>query len=112
MFKSLLIILCLVLSSREGQAQQSEFKISGFGSKSCSEVLKSFDGKGGVNFRKLQYISWVHGFVTSYSHQKNILIQTDWNYALPFIGLYCKKYGNQTLFDASVQYVSHLVKQK
>jgi hypothetical protein len=112
MFKILLIILCLVFGSRNSQAEPVEFKISGYGAKVCLEVLKSFDGKGGVNFRKLQYISWVHGFVTSYSYHKNILIHTDWNYALPFIGLYCKKYKNQTLLDASIQYVAHLIKEQ
>lgn len=110
MIRTLLIILCLVFESGKSQAQQPELKISGHGSKPCSEVLKSFDGKGGVNFRKLQYISWVHGFITSYSYVKKISIHTDWNYALPFIGLYCNKYKKQTLFDASVNYVSHLQK--
>ena len=112
MLRTLVVVLGLILASGESQAQQAEFKISGQGSRPCSEILKSFDNKGGVNFRKLQYISWVHGFITSYSYQKNSPIDTDWNHAMPFIGLYCNKHKNETLLDASTQLLNHLLKSK
>jgi hypothetical protein len=76
MLKAVLIVLCLVLANGEVHAQPAEFKLSGHGSRPCSEILESFDNKGGVNFRKLQYISWVHGFISSYSYQKNAPIYT------------------------------------
>lgn len=112
MLKAVLVVLCLVLANGEVHAQPAEFKLSGHGSRPCSEILESFDNKGGVNFRKLQYISWVHGFISSYSYQKNAPIDTDWNHALPFIGLYCNKYKNETLFDASVKLLEHLLNSK
>ena len=112
MLRTLVVVLGLILASGESQAQQAEFKISGHGSRPCSEILKSFDNKGGVNFRKLQYISWAHGFITSYSYQKNSPIDTDWNHAMPFIGLYCNKHKNETLLDASTQLLNHLLKSK
>jgi hypothetical protein len=112
MLRTLLILICLVLVSGESHSQPRELIISGHGSRSCTEILESYDNKGGVNFRKLQYISWVHGFITSYSYQKNTPIETDWNHALPFIGLYCNKYKNETLLDASIKLIEHLLETK
>ena len=112
MLRMLILALCLVLASGESQSQQAGSQISGHGSRSCAEILESYDNKGGVNFRKLQYISWVHGFITSYSYQKNSAIDTDWNHALPYIGLYCNKHKNETLLDASIDLLNHLLKLK